>query len=140
LLAVARTCTPTRPVPSEAEGSLLDVPSALDVLPELSLQGAVESALATQGQAAGEHRRLDIGGRRCQANGRAPAGRNRTTSGRPKCLISLNRYNQGIVELLLARRADPNITDNKGKTPLTFTTEGGYKGLVELLKQHGAKE
>jgi ankyrin repeat protein len=44
------------------------------------------------------------------------------------------------VELLLARRADPNITDNKGKTPLTFATEGGYKGLVELLKQHGAKE
>lgn len=38
-----------------------------------------------------EHESLDICGCPRQANGRAPVGRNRTTSGAPKCLISLNR-------------------------------------------------
>jgi hypothetical protein len=43
--------------------------------------------------ATGERIRLDTGDCKCQANSRAPAGRNRTTSGRPKRLISVTTYN-----------------------------------------------
>jgi ankyrin repeat protein len=42
--------------------------------------------------------------------------------------------------VLLSHGADPNIKDKEGRTPLAIATEEGHKGLVELLKQHGAKE
>ena len=42
--------------------------------------------------------------------------------------------------LRLVRGADVNAKDGLGWTPLYYAEERGRTELVELLKQHGAKE
>ncbi|MCX5647313.1 MAG: ankyrin repeat domain-containing protein [Phycisphaerae bacterium] len=44
------------------------------------------------------------------------------------------------VELFLAKGADVNARDNKGHTPLHHARDRGYSEMVELLREHGAKE
>ena len=45
-----------------------------------------------------------------------------------------------IVQLLLAKKADVNIKDDDGKTPLTIATENGHKEVADQLRKVGAKE
>ena len=45
-----------------------------------------------------------------------------------------------VVELLIAKDADVNAKNRKGKTPLSLANEKGHKEIVELLRTHGAKE
>lgn len=44
------------------------------------------------------------------------------------------------VELLLAKGADLNAREEKGKTLLSVAREEGHTEIVELLRKHGAKE
>jgi cytohesin len=43
-----------------------------------------------------------------------------------------------VAELLLAARADPNIKDNMGRTPLHLASCKGYRNFVRLLLEMGA--
>jgi hypothetical protein len=43
------------------------------------------------------------------------------------------------VKLLLARGAEPNVTDNKGETPLRQAELQGFTEVVAVLKAAGAK-
>jgi hypothetical protein len=45
-----------------------------------------------------------------------------------------------IVAMLLDHNADFTIPDSDGKTPLKLATEKGRQDIVDLLRQHGAKE
>ncbi|MEY8761301.1 ankyrin repeat domain-containing protein [Chryseobacterium tongliaoense] len=48
------------------------------------------------------------------------------------------KYNKDLVELLLKRKADPNIADATGSTPLFWAVKFGNKELVELLLRYKA--
>lgn len=48
------------------------------------------------------------------------------------------RYNKNLVEHLLKKKADPNIADATGTTPLLWAVKSGNKELVELLLQYKA--
>ena len=48
------------------------------------------------------------------------------------------KYNKDLVERLLKRKADPNIADATGYTPLFWAVKFGNKELVELLLQYKA--
>jgi hypothetical protein len=43
---------------------------------------------------------------------------------------------KGMVELLLANKAEADAKDNYGRTASAIAAVGGYKDLVELLRQH----
>ncbi len=47
---------------------------------------------------------------------------------------------KAIVEMLLAKGADINAKTDKGDTPLSMAMLYNRTGIVELLRQHGAKE
>ena len=48
---------------------------------------------------------------------------------------------KNVVELLLANKADVNVTNNNGETPLRkAVVKGGNYDLQELLRQHGGHE
>lgn len=48
------------------------------------------------------------------------------------------KYNKDLVESLLKKKADPNIADTTGYTPLFWAVKFGNKELVELLLQYKA--
>jgi ankyrin repeat protein len=48
------------------------------------------------------------------------------------------KYNKDLVERLLKKKADPNIADATGYTPLFWAVKFGNKELVELLLQYKA--
>jgi len=48
-----------------------------------------------------------------------------------------HRGDLAMVELLLARGADPNLANPDGKTALDWATEEGHDEVVELLVRHG---
>jgi ankyrin repeat protein len=56
-------------------------------------------------------------------------------------LVEAARYDRGaVVKLLLAKGADPNVTDlRQGATPLMWAAVRGYDGVVQLLLANGAK-
>lgn len=43
-----------------------------------------------------------------------------------------------ICKMLLEEKADPNIPDNEGNTPLDTAMRNRSESLVQLLKKHGA--
>jgi cytohesin len=45
-----------------------------------------------------------------------------------------------IVELLIAKGANVNARDGDSRTPLRYAQDNGYTEIVNLLRQHGAKE
>ncbi|MBW8360834.1 MAG: ankyrin repeat domain-containing protein [Kaistella sp.] len=50
------------------------------------------------------------------------------------------RYNKELVQALLLKKADPNIADSSGTTPLIWAVKSGNEELVRLLLEHGAKK
>lgn len=48
------------------------------------------------------------------------------------------KYNKELVEYLLEKKADPNIADSTGSTPLFWAVKFGNKELIELLLKHKA--
>lgn len=48
------------------------------------------------------------------------------------------KYNKDLVEHLLMKKADPNIADETGYTPLFWAVKSGNKDLVEQLLQYKA--
>jgi ankyrin repeat protein len=48
------------------------------------------------------------------------------------------KYNKNLVEHLLNKNANPNITDATGSTPLFWAVKFGNKELTELLLKHKA--
>lgn len=53
--------------------------------------------------------------------------------------LSIN-YNRELVEALLRKKADPNIADVNGTTPLIWAVKRGNEELVKLLLEHHAKK
>lgn len=53
---------------------------------------------------------------------------------------SFHSDNLEVVELLIQSGADVNAKNNKGETPLKWAIEGKKKEIIQLLRQHGAKE
>jgi ankyrin repeat protein len=45
-----------------------------------------------------------------------------------------------IVELLLANKAEVNVKDQSGETPLFAAAGAGYTNVAELLREHGGSE
>jgi len=43
-----------------------------------------------------------------------------------------------MVELLIAKGANVNVTSDSGSTPLIVTTVGGYMDVIEILINQGA--
>ena len=41
------------------------------------------------------------------------------------------------MDLLLQSRADPNIADDNGSTPLVFACQEGFTDVASLLLEHG---
>lgn len=54
--------------------------------------------------------------------------------------VSGQQPDQGVVQFLLARGADPNATNNYGGTPYSVAVDRGHPHLATLLLRHGAKE
>lgn len=50
------------------------------------------------------------------------------------------RYHKELAEALLAKKADPNIADANGTTPLIWAVKTGNEELVKMLLQYGAKK
>jgi ankyrin repeat protein len=44
-----------------------------------------------------------------------------------------------VVKALLDAKANPNLTNKKGETPLQLATSKGFEDVAELLRGHGAK-
>jgi len=42
-----------------------------------------------------------------------------------------------VAELLLTHKADVNVTDNDGLTPLFWAAQKSHPDMAELLRQHG---
>ena len=53
--------------------------------------------------------------------------------------LSIN-YNRELVEALLRKKADPNIADANGTTPLIWAVKRGNEELVKMLLEHHAKK
>ena len=47
--------------------------------------------------------------------------------------------NNGIIELLIANKADVNNMDDSGKTPLDWAIKYDQPKTADLLRKHGAK-
>jgi ankyrin repeat protein len=45
-----------------------------------------------------------------------------------------------VVKLLIAKGADVNASDNRGRTPLSLAKHGKHAEVINILRQHGAKE
>jgi ankyrin repeat protein len=45
-----------------------------------------------------------------------------------------------VVELLLGQKAEINVKDSAGKTPLALASEDHHTEVVEMLRQHGGQE
>lgn len=54
--------------------------------------------------------------------------------------VSFQSDNLEVVELLIQSGADVNAKNSKGETPLKWAIEGKKKEIIQLLRQHGAKE
>lgn len=50
------------------------------------------------------------------------------------------RYQKELAEALLQKKADPNIPDSNGTTPLIWAVKTGNEELVKLLLKYGAKK
>lgn len=48
------------------------------------------------------------------------------------------RYNKVLVEYLLNKKADPNVADSTGTTPLFWAVKAGNTELVQMLLKHNA--
>jgi ankyrin repeat protein len=59
-------------------------------------------------------------------------------SGLPQAQEPRNRKRELMIRMLLDARADPNLPDNHGHTPLMMASAAGFKEVVELLLQRGA--
>jgi hypothetical protein len=54
--------------------------------------------------------------------------------------ISSGKGTQEIASALISAGADVNLPDSTGKSPLKLATEKNRQDMIDLLKQHGAKE
>ena len=68
-----------------------------------------------------------------------PNVRDRASSSSPLHFAAVAR-NLPLVALLLAAGADVNAVDSQGDTPLTCALAAGHDGIIDLLRQSGAKE
>ena len=53
---------------------------------------------------------------------------------------AVGRGQKTVAEMLLVHRANVNVKDWDGKTPMSLAKEKGHTEIVELLRKHGAKE
>jgi len=70
----------------------------------------------------------------------AKTGRTLRGGGMSVLHLSCRFGQKGVAELLIAKGADVNAQIKNGRTPLDVAEKNGYKGIVELLRKHGAKE
>merc|ERR1711924_70712 len=59
------------------------------------------------------------------------------SGGSPLHIASM-RGHDAVASLLLAHKADPNATTNRGETPVHLASRNGHVGVVKLLIAHGA--
>ena len=64
----------------------------------------------------------------------------RPSDGETVLHLAVPTCNRELVELILANKADVNVRNNEGKTPLDYAKANGSTGteIVALLRQHGA--
>jgi len=60
----------------------------------------------------------------------------RDRQGRTPLHVAAMRGHAKIVEVLLAKGADPTLEDNDGWTPLHWAMSGGYTDVTRLLREH----
>lgn len=58
----------------------------------------------------------------------------------PLMLLSRYYYNVDGVKFLLKKKANPNLSDKKGKTAVSYAREGGSKEIIDLLIECGVKD
>ncbi|OGT47898.1 MAG: hypothetical protein A3F17_00260 [Gammaproteobacteria bacterium RIFCSPHIGHO2_12_FULL_41_15] len=59
--------------------------------------------------------------------------------GQTPLLLAVKHQNEGITNLLLDHKANPNLADNRGRNPLFIAAQYGMKDLVCKLIAYGAK-
>jgi hypothetical protein len=126
--------TPHWPLPN---GHIPPTPLLQAAAPRQDQEAAEKKAqrlrsLAKQGDADAITRLLD-------ASEPPPINARESVDGTTALIWAVRRGHAGVVEVLLARDADPNVTDEDGKAPLHFAAERGRRGLVEPLLARGAR-
>jgi ankyrin repeat protein len=53
---------------------------------------------------------------------------------------AVSNKHRDMVKLLLDSKADVNIKDDRGLTPLNWAENGNRQDLVNLMRQHGGQE
>ena len=82
--------------------------------------------------------RVPVSKNRDAASEDALTNKKLTTVQKPALIAAVNRGHIDIIYTLLYCGADPNITDNKGQTPLSYAAKDGHLEIVEILVNHGA--
>ncbi len=56
----------------------------------------------------------------------------------PALCIAVANDNEALVNLLLKHKADPNVCDDEGITPLMLAADTGNRNIINALIEHGA--